>query len=74
MNNLFHSGLLSRSSLYVRLKEEENEIEKHKWYESEKAGKDVGWDWAMIDWIFRHKSRWYSSTYASGSHLPDENH
>ena len=29
------------------------EIERHKWIESEKAGKDLGMD-AAIDWILRY--------------------
>ncbi len=29
------------------------EIERHKWIESEKAGKDLGMD-AVIDWILRY--------------------
>lgn len=26
----------------------------HKWYESERAGRDVGWDHASVDWLIRH--------------------
>ncbi|MGD9873200.1 MAG: hypothetical protein AB7T27_02910 [Kiritimatiellia bacterium] len=26
----------------------------HKWYESERAGHDVGWDHASVDWLIRH--------------------
>lgn len=34
------------------------EILKHKWYESEKAGHDVGFSAALIDWTFKFKSAW----------------
>lgn len=34
------------------------EIERHKWYESEKVGHDVGYEFAMIDWFIKHKSEW----------------
>lgn len=34
------------------------EIEKHKWYESEKAGRDVGYEWAREDWLKRYASQW----------------
>jgi hypothetical protein len=28
-------------------------VELHKWYESEKAGHDIGWDRAFTDWNHR---------------------
>jgi hypothetical protein len=31
---------------------------KHKWYESEKAGRDVGFAYALIDWTMRFKNKW----------------
>lgn len=34
------------------------EVNKHKWYESEKAGKDIGWAQALIDWTFKFKTKW----------------
>ncbi len=34
------------------------EIEKHKWYESEKAGHDVGFEWASQDWLRRYAKAW----------------
>lgn len=40
---------------YLALKEEVN---KHKWYESERAGRDVGFVWALMDWTMRFKSQW----------------
>jgi hypothetical protein len=35
------------------LKIQSREIERHKWIESEKAGKDLGMD-AAIDWILKY--------------------
>ena len=43
------------SLLYKKRMEEKNHIEKNKWYMSEKAGKDVGWEKALLDWIIRKK-------------------
>jgi hypothetical protein len=40
---------------YLALKEEVN---KHKWYESERAGYDIGFPRALIDWTMRFKSKW----------------
>jgi len=31
---------------------------KHKWIESEKAGKDIGFEKALLDWIVKHRSHW----------------
>lgn len=34
------------------------EILKHKWFESEKAGHDVGFEYALLDWNFKFKYEW----------------
>ncbi len=34
------------------------EINRHKWIESEKAGHDIGFDKAAEDWIKRYSSAW----------------
>ena len=34
------------------------EIRKHKWIESEKAGYDIGFERALLDWIVKHRSAW----------------
>lgn len=51
--------LLNRLLLYRELKAEHDEILRHKWFESEKLGHDVGYDVAMIDWKLRHYARWH---------------
>jgi hypothetical protein len=40
---------------YLAMKEE---IMKHKWYESERAGFDIGFSKALIDWVVKYKSIW----------------
>lgn len=52
------SDLLRSSLLYRRFQAEREEILKHKWYESERAGHDVGFAQALTDWIIRHRSQW----------------
>jgi len=37
------------------------EIMKHKWIESEKAGYDVGLEFAIKDWIKNHRANWIKS-------------
>jgi len=34
------------------------EIEKHKWFESERAGYDIGFENAAADWIQRFGEEW----------------
>ena len=34
------------------------EIEKHKWIESEKANRDIGFDSAARDWLDRYSDAW----------------
>jgi hypothetical protein len=44
--------------LYKEILAQKEEILRHKWIESEKAGKDIGYDKALIDWVIKHKSKW----------------
>ena len=49
---------VSETSIYREYLALKEEVNKHKWYESEKAGKDVGFVWALIDWTIKFKSKW----------------
>jgi len=46
------------SSLYREFQAEREEILKHKWIESEKAGRDIGFEWALTDWIVKYRAKW----------------
>lgn len=37
------------------------EINKHKWIESEKQGRDIGFDVAAIDWVMKYSGQWQRS-------------
>lgn len=50
--------LLKNSTLYREFQAERDEILKHKWIESEKAGHDIGFERALTDWIVKHRSKW----------------
>jgi hypothetical protein len=50
--------LLRNSTLYKEFQAEREEILKHKWIESEKAGYDIGFERALTDWIMKHRSKW----------------
>ena len=52
------SGFVKNSVLYKEFLAEREEILKHKWIESEKAGADIGFEKALLDWIVRHRSNW----------------
>ncbi len=34
------------------------EIEKYKWIESQKAGRDIGWERAQREWLHKHFTDW----------------
>jgi len=50
--------IADKSSLYQEFLEEREEILRHKWIESEKAGKDIGFERALLDWIRNHREKW----------------
>ena len=52
------SRFVKNSVLYKEFLAERTEILKHKWIESEKAGKDIGFEKALLDWIVKHRSNW----------------
>ena len=52
------SRFVKNSVLYKEFLAERAEILRHKWIESEKAGKDIGFEKALLDWIVKHRSNW----------------
>jgi hypothetical protein len=52
------SQFVKNSVLYKEFLAEREEILKHKWIESEKAGADIGFEKALCDWIMKHRSNW----------------
>lgn len=51
-------GFAERSTLYQEFLAEREEILRHKWIESEKQGKDIGFERALLDWIRKHRESW----------------
>ncbi len=43
--------------LVQRWEHMKREILLHKWYESERAGHDIGWERASVDWLVRFGCR-----------------
>ena len=50
--------LVKNSSLYREYLAEREEILRHKWIESEKSGRDIGFEQALTDWIVKHRTQW----------------
>ncbi len=55
------SEMIRNSTLYREFQAEREEILKHKWIESEKAGFDIGFERALTDWIVKHRGKWRRS-------------
>jgi len=49
---------LSSTNLYRYFTAMREEILKHKWYESERAGRDVGFEYALVSWTMKFRSNW----------------
>jgi len=49
---------MSKKCIYSKFIDMKNEILKHKWIESEKHGRDIGFEKALIDWISKYRSGW----------------
>ena len=50
------ADLVRDSLLYRQSQAQREEIMKHKWYESERAGHDIGFDRALANWTIKHRS------------------
>ena len=61
------SDLLKNSTLYREFQAEREEILRHKWIESEKAGHDIGFERALTDWIIKHRAVWRKTRQASSN-------
>ncbi len=55
---IWEENLMKNSSLYREFQAEREEVLRHKWLESEKAGYDVGFVYALTDWIVKYRSKW----------------
>jgi hypothetical protein len=62
-----NTDLVKNSSLYREFQAEREEILKHKWIESERAGHDIGFERALTDWIIKHRSKWRKSRHGNSN-------
>lgn len=49
---------ITQTSIYKEFLLMKEEIYKHKWYESERAGYDIGFVKALMDWTINYKTAW----------------
>ena len=61
LNQQDQTGSARRQSLYQEFLAEREEILRHKWIESEKAGHDIGFERALLNWVFQHRDSWRKS-------------
>jgi hypothetical protein len=61
------ADLLKNSTLYREFLAEREEILRHKWIESEKQGRDIGFEKALLDWMLKHRTTWRKARAASKS-------
>lgn len=54
------------SSLYREFLAERQQILDHKWIESEKEHRDIGFERALTDWIVKHRAGWRRMRYREG--------
>lgn len=50
-----------KTSAYQYFLAEREEILKHKWIESEKKGRDIGFERALVEWTRQHRNGWRST-------------
>jgi len=61
---------VNRSSFYQEYLAEREEILRHKWIESEKAGRDIGFETALLDWVRNHRDKWRTSRRPGNTSTP----
>lgn len=62
-----------KSLFFRELLAEREEVMRHKWFLSEKAGRDVGIHETMADWVANHQLAWRKSWRARNLKNPSEN-
>ena len=53
-----HNDRFQNSDLYQEFLAERAEILRHKWMESQKAGHDIGFEKALLDWVVHYRAGW----------------
>ena len=59
------TGSINDSVFYKEFLAERQEILCYKWIESEKAGYDIGFERALLDWVLKYRSAWREKRHRS---------
>ena len=59
------AALLKHPALYQQCLAAREEVLRHKWLESERAGRDIGLERALMDWVLNHRTKWRKSRQAA---------
>lgn len=54
----------SDARYYQTFLAEREEIARYKWIESQKAGRDIGFETALVDWAAHHRALWRREQHA----------
>jgi len=65
-----NNSLLAQSSFFREIVAERDEIMRHKWIESEKAGWDIGFNQALVSWMVHHRANWRMARQKSAANIP----
>ena len=55
------SDIELRAAYFQEFLLEREKIAEHKWLESERDGRDIGWEAALLNWVNHHRSTWKKS-------------
>ncbi len=58
--------LVENSLLYKMFSRQRDEILRHKWIESEKAGVDIGFEKALLGWLVKNSATWRERRQSEG--------
>lgn len=48
----------AKRSFYQEFLLQLEEVQRHKWIESEKQNRDIGFEEALVDWMKNHRADW----------------
>jgi hypothetical protein len=58
MADISTDEIAGNSSYYQEFLAERDEVLRHKWIKSEEAGRDIGFEAALVDWSTDYREKW----------------
>ena len=69
-DTIAEDAVIIHSEWYQEFLAERQEILCHKWIESEKAGYDIGFERALLDWTLKYRVAWRVKPYRKSALRP----